>query len=96
MTRDIRIGKGRTRAQDKARTKRYEAKVKRAVRVQVWALSCGLCGLCGRPMGGEDGEMHERVFRSHTRGMVPERRYSIDNCLRVHAACHRGPTGVHE
>ena len=90
------LPKPEPRRKAKDRKQRHEAKVKREVRAEVWALSCGLCGLCGQPMGSEDGEMHERVFRSRTRGLPPELRFNVDNCLRVHARCHRGPKGVHK
>lgn len=81
---------------EKAQAKREEAKHRSEIRRQVWARSGGKCEHCGdtEPQSAmkwpkREHEMDEIVMRSKTRGMVPEKRFSLENCRRLCWGCHK-------
>jgi hypothetical protein len=89
-----------TKADDKTAARLHKAAVIALVRAQVWIRSWAMtplgrmecCDLCGKPMGGEDGEMHEEPSRADTAGKPPEERWNLSICCRAHKECHRKQT----
>lgn len=82
----------KTRKQVKKAKRRTEAEVIAEVRGQVFELDAAcICGKC-RPSLKFD-EMHEIVARSKTRGLPPEERFNVRNCVRLSRKCHAMVTG---
>ena len=97
---DLALPKPEPRRKAKARAKRQEAAWRADVRRQVKARANGRCEKCGKSLPTifpeDHGEMHEIISRAKTRGMSPERRFSLENCVFWCATCHRGPKGAHK
>lgn len=90
---DARLGRAPvlSRKERKAKRDRDEAAVIARVRARVFELdrAC-ICGRCG---ASSFDEMHEVVPRSKTRGLPPEQRFFVANCVRLSRACHAAVTG---
>ena len=91
------ISKGRTRAQDKARQQRLDAKARRACVNAVWERAEGLCESCNaqvyRPGSGvvwlRYGHVHE--VRHRSLGGDP---HDPGGCLLVFVRCHQEAHGL--
>src|SRR5687767_3689487 len=81
-----------TRKQKKAEKRKAQSQVIADVRPKVFELdqAC-ICGKC-KPSVRFD-EMHEIVSRAKTRGLHPEERFNIQNCVRLSRKCHAMVTG---
>ena len=86
------LPKGRPRADIKREARQHEVDVIRTVRALVWERDAS-CRACAGARGAWlPDQMHELVPRSATRKMAPERRFSLTNCCRLCALCHRDVT----
>lgn len=75
---------------EKAAKRKTQREVIALVRDEVFQQD-RVCAVCRKP-GKADDEMHEIVPRSKTRGLEPEQRFNVGNCIRLHSACHRAVT----
>ena len=89
------LGKGPTRKQIKSGRRQVHRDVVSEVRAAVFVAD-RVCVVClGQP--GPTDAMHEVLSRAQTRGLPPEERFHLRNCVRVHDGpgydCHRKITG---
>ena len=75
-------------ASDRRADRKHQREVIASVRRDLWARETH-CALCLRAFAGSEGEMHEIIPRSATRGQPPEERFNLRNCVRLHRACHQ-------